>query len=93
MMLTRHRHWIAVPVLALAAGCGLLPNASSGCDKPQPYQSARETEPLKVPPGVDAPDTRGALRIPAVPAPKRPPEKGRCLDHPPAYGGARPQGG
>lgn len=90
---TTKRHWMAIAAAALAAGCGLLPDARSGCDKPRPYQSAREVEQLKVPPGVDAPDTRSALRIPAVPAPQRPPEQGRCLDYPPSYGGARPQGG
>ncbi|MBX3703425.1 MAG: hypothetical protein KF822_06585 [Steroidobacteraceae bacterium] len=88
-----NRTWIAIVACGLAGGCGLLPDAYSGCDKPQPYQSAQDVPRLQVPPGVDAPDTRNALRIPAVPAPERPAERGRCLDHPPAYGGARPQGG
>ncbi len=88
-----NRLWIAIAACGICAGCGMLPDAYSSCDKPRPYQSAAEAPPLTVPAGADAPDTRNALRIPAVPAAKRPPEAGRCLDHPPAYGGARPQGG
>lgn len=87
------RAWIATAACVLCAGCGLLPDAYSGCDEPKPYESATQAAPLKVPAGADAPDTRNALRIPEVPAPKLPREPGRCLDHPPAYGGSRPQGG
>lgn len=93
MRMKMNRFLIVVAAGALASGCGLLPDAYVGCDKVQPYQSATEAEPLKVPAGADAPDTRNALRIPAVPAPARPAESGRCLDHPPAYGGARAQDG
>jgi len=93
MRTTMNRIWIAIAACGLAGGCGLLPDAYSGCDKPQPYQSAQEMPALQVPAGADAPDTRNALRIPAVPAPERPPGAGRCLDHPPAYGGTRPPGG
>ncbi len=67
------------------AGCGWLPDAYSGCEEAQPYESARQAEPLRVPTGADQPDTRGALRIPEVKSPELPPEPGRCLDHPPAY--------
>lgn len=88
-----NRIWIAIAACGLSSGCGLLPDAARGCDKPQAYQSAQEMPNLQVPPGADAPDTRNALRIPAVPAPQRPPEEGRCLDYPPAYNPARPQGG
>lgn len=88
-----NRIWIAMAASGLAGGCALLPDAASGCDKPQPYQSAQEMPTLQVPPGADLPDTRNALRIPAVPAPQRPPEDGRCLDYPPSYGGTRPPGG
>jgi uncharacterized lipoprotein len=88
-----NRIWIAIAACGLAGGCGLLPDAATGCDKPQVYQSAQETPALQVPPGADAPDTRNALRIPAVPAAQRPPEEGRCLDYPPPYNPARPPGG
>jgi uncharacterized lipoprotein len=86
--------WIALVVAApLIGGCGLLPNAYSSCSKPQPYQSAEETAPLRVPAGSDLPDTRNALRIPEVKAPERPLDAASCLDHPPAYGTARPRPG
>ncbi|HEX9706060.1 MAG TPA: hypothetical protein VGA24_00315 [Steroidobacteraceae bacterium] len=72
------------------ASCGLLPDAYTGCDEAQPYQSARQNEPLRVPAGADQPDTRNALRIPEVKSPELPPEPGRCLDHPPSYAKERP---
>ena len=80
-----------VAVAAVAGGCGLLPDAYSSCSKPQPYQAAAETAPLKVPAGSDLPDTRNALKIPAVTAPERPKDTTSCIDHPPSYGAARPQ--
>ena len=75
-------------VLSLA-GCSWLPNSYSSCDEVQPYQSASEVEPLRVPAGADQPDTRNALKIPEVTAPELPLESGTCLDHPPPY---RPPG-
>ncbi|HEY7754378.1 MAG TPA: hypothetical protein VH856_11230 [Steroidobacteraceae bacterium] len=88
-----NRAWTVMVACGLCAGCGLLPDAYGSCDEPQPYESATDAAPLKVPAGADAPDTRNALRIPELPAPRRPREPGRCLDHPPAYGGSRPPGG
>lgn len=86
--------WIAATAaVAIAAGCGLLPNAIGSCEKPQPYQSARTVTPLQVPSGSDMPDTRNALSIPEVSAPERPADGNACLDHPPSYGAARPQTG
>ena len=72
------------------AGCGWLPDAYSGCEEAQPYQSARQVEALRVPTGADQPDTRGALRIPEIKSPELPPEPGRCLDHPPPFARERP---
>ncbi len=88
-----HRVGAAFAACLLLTGCGLLPNRESGCDKPEPYQAAEEAAPLKVPAGADLPDTRNALKIPAVRAPERPLERGRCLEFPPAYGGSRPAQG
>jgi opacity protein-like surface antigen len=79
------RLWILLPVCLLATGCSLLPDANSGCEKASPYQSAQDTAPLRVPDGALPPDTRNALPIPQVMATELPLEKGRCLDHPPAY--------
>jgi uncharacterized lipoprotein len=79
--------WIGVTaVLPVAGACGLLPDAYSGCEKPQPYQSAEEVAPLRVPAGSDVPDTRNALQIPEVKAPEQPADSAACLDHPPRYG-------
>jgi uncharacterized lipoprotein len=72
--------------LALA-GChrGLL--REHACNKPQLYESAGNIPPLKVPPGVDAPDTHGALKIPPLNEPAPPPRSltAPCLDEPPSY--------
>jgi uncharacterized lipoprotein len=70
-------------VLALS-GCGLFKPTYESCDEAPAYAGARELPPLRVPPGVDAPDTRNALRIPDVAAPERP-LSGRCIDAPPSY--------
>lgn len=72
--------------LVFVSGCALLPDASSGCDEPKPYQAAQENPPLRVPQGSVAPDTRNAMRIPPVAAPQVPVEEDRCLDQPPSYG-------
>ncbi len=76
--------------LALS-GCSVLPDAYTGCDEAQPYQSAKEMDPLRVPAGADQPDTRNALKIPEVKSPELPREPGTCLDHPPPYGKDRPE--
>ncbi len=49
--------------------------------------SATSVPPLKIPPGLDAPDTTSALRLPALNEPP-PPARGRkdpCLDDPPSF--------
>jgi opacity protein-like surface antigen len=81
----RARLLLLLPVCVFAGACSLLSDADSGCDERQPYQSAQETAPLRVPDGALPPDTRNALPIPQVTASEYPQEKGRCLDHPPVY--------
>ncbi|MGH8251325.1 MAG: hypothetical protein ACREVI_11645 [Steroidobacteraceae bacterium] len=83
-----NRYWIGIALAAAVpvAGCGVLPDAYSGCDEIRPYQSARQQPPLKVPSGSELPDTRSALKIPEVNAPEVPVEPGHCIDHPPEYG-------
>jgi hypothetical protein len=78
----------AIVLAALAlAGChrGIL--RGHACNKPQAYASAQSIPPLKVPPGIDAPDTHAALRIPDLNEPAPPPRSLRepCLDEPPPY--------
>ncbi len=56
------------------------------CHKPQEYQRAVQLAPLKVPSGLDSPNTQGALVIPTVElsAPAPGPHEA-CLDTPPRY--------
>ena len=88
----RARLLALLPVCVFAGACNLLPDAYSGCDKAQPYQSAQDSPPLRVPEGAVVPDTRNAMRIPPVSAPQLPAGEKRCLDHPPSYG-AKPAAG
>jgi uncharacterized lipoprotein len=66
-------------------GCKAL-RRSSACLKPGAYVGAQNVKPLVVPEGLDAPDTRGALRIPELkqPARARTATDG-CLDAPPKF--------
>ena len=76
---------LAVLLLALG-GCKTLRGVNN-CRKPQPYQSARTGVSLKIPEGVDAPDTAGLLKLPVLnepPPPRRGP-KDPCLDQPPPF--------
>jgi uncharacterized lipoprotein len=50
------------------------------------YIGAKEMPPLKAPAGLEAPDTRNALKVPALDIPER--TRGReepCLDAPPPF--------
>jgi uncharacterized lipoprotein len=50
------------------------------------YAGAQEVPPLKAPPGLEAPNTRNALKVPPLNTPER--MRGRdepCLDAPPPY--------
>lgn len=82
--------WLAPALLALS-GCHTLRGIGS-CHKPKPYMSARSVAPLKIPAGLDAPDTGNALRLPALNEPAPPPRTGRqpCLDEPPSYKVSKP---
>jgi uncharacterized lipoprotein len=76
----------AAAVAALLSSCGLLNKLQPDCHKAQEYQRAREVSPLTVPPGLDKPNTSGALTIPTVElAPPPPGPKDVCLDIPPRY--------
>jgi uncharacterized lipoprotein len=60
--------------------------ASRGCAKPQVYASAQTLPPLRIPAGLDAPNTNGALRIPELSEPEAPRSAADpCLDSPPKY--------
>jgi uncharacterized lipoprotein len=71
---------------ALLSGCHVGRWFAVDCHAPQEYQRAQEVAPLKVPAGLDTPNTQGALLIPNVAlAPPQPGLKDACLDAPPRY--------
>ncbi len=65
--------------LLLAAGC----RSSGTCRNSQAYATAQEVPVLKMPAGLDGPDTREALQVPPLTEPEVPrQEKGPCLEEP-----------
>ena len=75
---------LTVGALALG-GCHSLRGKS--CNKPGAYASAQSVAPLKVPTGLDHPDTHSALKVPELNEPAPPPRgpKDPCLDEPPKF--------
>lgn len=72
------------------AGCHpiqALKSRELSCHTKQPYMAATSVPPLKIPPGLDTPDTTNALHIPPLNEPAPPPRRGKqpCLDEPPPF--------
>jgi hypothetical protein len=72
------------------AGCHplqALRNVGGSCHDVKPYMKAGSVASLKIPPGLDTPDTASALHIPVLNAPEPPPRKrdDPCLDEPPPF--------
>ena len=77
---------LVIAAASLLCGCHMFRNRVAVCNKPQEYQRAAQVTPLKVPVGMDTPNTQGALVIPTVeltPPPRGPHDA--CLDSPPKY--------
>ncbi|HPF27427.1 MAG TPA: hypothetical protein P5528_10215 [Steroidobacteraceae bacterium] len=73
---------VALCMTALTA-CGTF---KATCAKPDDYAGAKELPPLEVPAGLEAPDTRAALKVPELIDPERPrTDEDGCLDHPPKF--------
>ena len=75
-------------LLPLLNACHAFRSASTrACHGPQQYQKARTVPPLKIPAGLDAPDTSNALRLPTLNEAAPPARKGTepCLDEPPPF--------
>lgn len=74
---------LMVAALTLS-GCKIF---RGGCEVPPTPEEAATIAFLNVPAGLEAPDTRNALRIPELKEPERPPrgEGARCLEQPPAF--------
>jgi uncharacterized lipoprotein len=71
---------------AALCGCHMFGKLNADCHSAQEYQHAVSAPPLKVPAGMDSPNTQGALVIPAVGVVPPPPgRKDACLDVPPHY--------
>jgi len=82
---------LMIAAASLLCGCHLFHGKVAACNKPQEYQRAAQLPPLKVPEGLDSPNTQGALVIPTVelaPPPRGPHDA--CLDTPPRYKVAPP---
>jgi uncharacterized lipoprotein len=81
--------WLAL------AGCHPIrafENKAFSCHNAQPYMKATSVAPLKIPSGLDVPDTTNALKIPELNEPAPPARKGRepCMDQPPPFKVAKP---
>ena len=77
-------------VLGMLGGCHFL-RGRTGCHADQEYRHAEQLPALKVPAGLDAPNTATALVIPPANAeiPTRGPREA-CLEEPPKYKPAAP---
>jgi uncharacterized lipoprotein len=78
---------LAMVGLALC-GCRSLHRFTQSCNQDTDrYMQATTVAPIKVPAGVDAPETRSALQIPVLNEPAAPPRgpKDPCLDAAPKY--------
>ncbi len=69
-------------VAALMAGCHLL---RPHCGGYEDYKSAEVVAPLRVPEGMQAPDSKEALRIPPPAAGAPLASTDTCLEKPPRY--------
>ncbi|HEY7377305.1 MAG TPA: hypothetical protein VH542_01325 [Steroidobacteraceae bacterium] len=87
---TRPFRWLAPLVVGAAALAGC---KSTSCDAPPDYGTGESIPPLNVPAGLDAPDTRNALKVPELKTPDRPrTDVEGCLDAPPSYFPERTRG-
>ena len=78
-------------VAALLSGCHIMRRLNPDCHVRQEYQQAVQVAALKVPEGLDTPNTKDALVSPTVElAPPPPGPKDACLDVPPRYKPAPP---
>jgi uncharacterized lipoprotein len=78
---------VFIAAVTLTSGCSHIINRlNPDCHTRQEYQHASQVAPLKVPEGLDTPNTQGALVIPTVElSPPPPGPHDACLDLPPKY--------
>jgi uncharacterized lipoprotein len=77
----------AALLLAALGGCSWMHHGKrAGCREPAIGAEARNLPPLKMPPGLDAPDTRNAIKVPPLDEPERPRASNEpCLSQPPSF--------
>jgi uncharacterized lipoprotein len=77
---------VTAALLLSLSGCSWMHRGSKSCHEPPVGGEAKNMPPLKVPPGLDAPDTRNAIKVPPLDEPERPHAKGDpCLSMPPSF--------
>jgi uncharacterized lipoprotein len=76
-----------IALLPLLASCSWLGRASNACRDPQIPADPENRPALQAAAGLEAPDTRNAVKIPALnePEPARGAEE-PCLSRPPSFG-------
>jgi hypothetical protein len=81
---------LLISVTCALSGCQLFRHhRSQGCREPQVTSNIDSLPPLRVPAGLDPPDTRNGVRIPQLNEPERSRAKTEpCLSEPPSYGTA-----
>jgi len=86
---------LLVGVVCATSGCNPFrkKNANLVCKGPEGYATAASAPPLQIPPGLQSPDTRNALKVPDLNTPEPPTRKQSegCLDEPPPYVIAKPK--
>ncbi len=74
---------VVVGAMLTLAGCGAF---RVSCNDTSTYAASQDLPPLKVPVGLEAPDTRSALKIPPLAEPERArADSEGCLESPPPY--------
>jgi uncharacterized lipoprotein len=75
---------LGIGALLAAAGCH---SGGVVCEKPGIYTLAQSSPPLKIPVGLEQPNTSQALKIPELNTPEPPARRkgDACLDEPPKY--------
>jgi uncharacterized lipoprotein len=79
---------VLLAALLLVDSCSVMRRftGSGKCREPV-VPAAAEAAPLRVPAGLDAPDTRNAVKVPPLGEPEQPRgKKDPCLSQPPSYG-------
>jgi uncharacterized lipoprotein len=74
-------------LLSAQGGCSWMHHGKhAACREPAIGAEARNLPPLKMPPGLDAPDTRNAIKVPPLDEPERPrAPTDPCLSQPPSF--------